>query len=202
MDWKCCGFRQLTADQLYLILRARNTVLVVEDAHVHLDIDGKDEYALHVFALETGDKGPSIGAYARLLPGDEFDPEVRIDKFLTSATRRDDSTPEQLIHQALSLARQHWPSAPIRIHAPKYHEAFYERFGFRKADGPFLEHGMPYIGMVFSPRAAAKTLRGLLRAVRGGASDSHQQYDGQALPSGADSATLSQPMPADSGVNR
>lgn len=209
MDWKCCEFRQLSSDELYLILRARNAVLIVEDAHVHLDIDGKDEHALHVFALERVGGEPSIGAYARLTPGDDIDPEAMIDRFLTSATRRDDDTADRLIEHALDAARQRWPHAPVRIHSPIYHEAFYERFGFRKVDGPFLEHGMPYIGMVHNSRAATKSVLGLLRAVRGGATADAAEPAAQPAESAQadghaeeEHYALSSHLPADSGANR
>jgi ElaA protein len=205
MDWKCCEFRQLSSDELYLILRARNTVLVVEDAHVHLDIDGKDEHAVHVYALDDVDGELSVGAYARLLPGDDVDPETMIDKFLTSAARRDDNTAGRLLEHALDAAQARWPQAPIRIHSPIYHEAFYERYGFRKADGPFLEHGMPYIGMMHNVRSAQKTVRGLLRAVRGNAAaDALAARDTAhaSAPTDDEHYALSARLPADSGVNR
>lgn len=211
MDWKCCEFGQLSSDELYLILRVRNTVLVVEQAHVHLDIDGKDEHALHVFALDTHDRERSVDAYARLLPGDDVDPETIIDKFLTSTARRDDDTAEQLLQRALGHARERWPDAPVRIHSPIRREAFYAKFGFRKVDGPFLEHGMPYIGMVHSMCHAGKPTRGLLRGVRGfveplaGALGSAVQPN-QSMRADAraeqDLYAFSPRLPADSGVNR
>jgi predicted GNAT family N-acyltransferase len=208
MDWKCYEFRELSSIELYLILRARNAVLVVEDAHVHLDIDGKDEHALHVFALDADGGEPSVSAYARLMPGDDVDPEAMIDKFLTSAARRDDDTANQLLEHALAAARERWPDTPVRINSPIYHEAFYERFGFRKVDGPFLEHGMPYIGMVHSTRGATKSsVRNLLRAVRGSAADSVTEPVAQpAEPAGSrapdERYAFSPSLPADSGVNR
>jgi predicted GNAT family N-acyltransferase len=211
MDWKCCEFGQLSSDELYLLLRARNAVLVVENAHVHLDIDGKDKQALHVFAIDTRAQQRSVEGYARLLPGDDIDPETIIDKFLTSAARRDDDTAEQLLRRALSHARERWPGAPVRIHSPIYREAFYSRFGFRKVDGPFLEHGMPYIGMIHSMRDTTLPSRGLLRGVRGlvepvaGAMGSVTQ-PARAVRADArtesDAYAFSSRLHADSGVNR
>lgn len=69
MEWHCCEFEHLSAVDLYAILRARNTVLVVEDAHTHLDIDGKDAGALHVYATVRNGDAVEVAAYARLLPG-------------------------------------------------------------------------------------------------------------------------------------
>jgi ElaA protein len=159
MNWKCSDFEHLSTKELYSILRERSTVFIVEYAHIHLDIDDKDETALHVFLLESayelgntlGDTRPQIGAYARLLPGDELDPEVIIDKLLTSSTRRDDDTHERLVTHALAAAQTAWPGRPVHVSVPTQQENFYEVFGFRKTVGPFLEHGMPYLSMAWNP---------------------------------------------------
>lgn len=148
MDWKCCEFGQLSSAEIYQILRARNAILVVEDAHMHQDIDGKDASAVHVFAVDTVGGESLVVAYARLRPGDEVDPEAMIDKSLTHTTRRDDDTADRLIERTLAAAHERWPQAPVRTHSPVHRETFYKRFGFRKADGPFLQHGMPFIGMI------------------------------------------------------
>ncbi|MFM0592492.1 MULTISPECIES: GNAT family N-acetyltransferase [Paraburkholderia] len=148
MDWKCCEFTQLTSVEIYLILRARNAILVVDDAHMHQDIDGKDENAVHVFALDTVQGESLVVAYARLRPGDEVDPEATIEKQLTHTTHRDDDTVDRLIEHVLSAASERWPHAPLRTHSPVHRESFYKRFGFSKVDGPFLQHGMPFIGMI------------------------------------------------------
>ena len=153
MEWKCSEFEHLTAHELYSILRVRSSVFVVEHAHIHLDIDDKDDTALHVFALEPElDAGPDalkIAAYARLLPGDEQDPEIIIDKVLTTPKRRDDNTHDLLVTHTMAAAQTVWPNHPIHINVATHQEDIYASFGFRKAVGPFLEHGQPYIGMVW-----------------------------------------------------
>jgi ElaA protein len=93
-------------------------------------------------------------AYARLRPGDHEDPDVVIDKILTSPARRGDGTAEMLIERALQAVAQHWPGRLVRVTAPVGLKCFYEQFGFRKTEGPFLEHGSPYIGLTYSQRHA------------------------------------------------
>ncbi|WP_322042731.1 GNAT family N-acetyltransferase [Paraburkholderia sp. J67] len=154
MNWKTLEFDQLTPRDLYLIMRARSAVFVVEQAHVCLDADGRDEQALHLFAMqESGGPMPLI-AYARLLPGDAEDPEVMIDKVLTSPTRRGDGTAEQLIEHALRVIAQRWAGITVRVSAPVGLKSFYEQFGFRKTEGPFLEYGVAYIGLTRRQRGA------------------------------------------------
>jgi ElaA protein len=148
MDWKCCYFDQLEPRDLYMLMRARSAIFVVEQSYVHLDLDGRDQTALHVFATEWSLAPMPIVAYARVLPGDEHDPEVQIDKLFTSPYRRGDGTAEQLLQRVREAIVEHWPGAPMRVNVPSYLKSFYESVGFKKADGPYLDRGQPHIGMV------------------------------------------------------
>jgi ElaA protein len=162
MNWKTLEFEQLTARELYLLMRARSAVFVVEQAHVYLDADGRDEHALHVFASEDMARPMPIIAYARVQPGDAEDPEVIIDKVLTSPARRGDGTAELLIERVLLAIAERWPGRAVRVAAPVGLRSFYEQFGFRKSEGPFLDHGVPFIGFVRPARknlSVADTLR-------------------------------------------
>lgn len=167
MNWKTLEFEQLTAREMYLILRARSAVFIVEQSHVYLDADGRDEAALHVFAVEDMSRPMPIQAYARVLPGDAEDPEVVIDKVLTSPARRGDGTAELLIERVLQASVERWPGRAVRVAAPLGLRGFYEQFGFRKTEGPFLEHGVPFIGLT-RPPYGSKPLAGSQRRERNG----------------------------------
>ncbi|MEQ5838208.1 GNAT family N-acetyltransferase [Paraburkholderia acidicola] len=160
MNWKTLEFEALTAREMYLILRARSAVFVVEQSHVCLDADGHDDTALHVFATEDMSRPMPILAYARIKPGDAEDPEVTIDKVLTSPARRGDGTAEILIERALHAIAERWPGWVARVSAPVGLRGFYEQFGFRKSEGPFLEHGVPFIGLTRPARGVPPRLRG------------------------------------------
>ena len=169
INWKTLEFEQLTARELYLILRARSAVFVVEQSRVHLDADGRDEGALHVFAVESANRTMPILAYARVQQGDLEDPEVVIEKVLTSPGRRGDGTAEMLIERALREIAARWPGRGVRVTAQVGLKSFYEQFGFRKTEGPFLEHGVPFIGLTRSSRADQSRF-GAARRERGGLS--------------------------------
>ncbi|WP_233850123.1 GNAT family N-acetyltransferase [Paraburkholderia sp. HD33-4] len=154
MNWKTLEFDQLSARELYVLLRARSAVFVVEQSHVCLDADGRDEHALHVFAADDMARPMPILAYARVQPGDSEDPEVRIDKVLTSPLRRGDGTAEMLIERVLEAVAERWPGRATRVSAPVGLRGFYEQFGFRKSEGPYLEHGVPFIGLTRQVRAS------------------------------------------------
>ena len=161
INWKTLEFEQLTARELYLILRARSAVFVVEQSRVHLDADGRDEGALHVFAVESANRTMPILAYARVQQGDLEDPEVVIEKVLTSPGRRGDGTAEMLIERVLGVIADSWPARGIRVTAPVQLREFYEQFGFRKTEGPYLEHGVPHIGLTRRARMAKSQYNGV-----------------------------------------
>jgi hypothetical protein len=54
------------------------------------------------------------------------------------------------------------------VSAPLGLRDFYEQFGFRKTEGPYLEHGEPFIGLTRQVRGSP-TLFGLRRRERDGA---------------------------------
>jgi len=168
MNWKTLDFEQLSARELYLILRARSAVFVVEQSHVCLDADGHDENALHVFAVEDMARPMPILAYARLQPGDAEDPEITIDKVLTSPLRRGDGTAELLLERVLQAIAERCPGHAARVSAPLGLRDFYEQFGFRKTEGPYLEHGVPFIGLTRQVRGS-QPLFGTRRRERDGA---------------------------------
>jgi ElaA protein len=151
MNWKALGFAQMSAREIYLILRARSAVFVVERSCVYLDADGHDETALHVFAVEDMSLPMPVIAYARIQSGDSEDPEVLIDRVLTSPARRGDGTAEMLIERVLQVIAERWPACAVRVTAPVGLRAFYERFGFRKSEGPFLDHGTAFIVLTRRP---------------------------------------------------
>ncbi|AVR13730.1 drug:proton antiporter [Burkholderia vietnamiensis] len=194
MEWHCCEFEHLSAVDLYAILRARNAVLVVEDAHTHLDIDGKDAGALHVYATQRHGDAAEVAAYARILPGDDIDPDVVIDKVLTSEACRDDDTLEHLLERALTAAHAAWPDAALRTHVPAARQAFYKQFGFRKAYGPFLHQGAPFVGMIRPAQRAAGALRQLLSRAVSVQRDRNEEARADGRAHGR--------LAADSGANR
>jgi ElaA protein len=147
MNWKTLDFEQITARELYLILRARSAVFVVEHSDVHLDPDGRDETSLHVFAVDDISRSMPVIAYARLHEGSADAPEIVVDKILTSPLRRRDGTAEALIERVLATVADRWPGRDVRLLAPVGLRGFYEAFGFRKTDGPFVTRGVRLIAL-------------------------------------------------------
>jgi len=133
MNWTTLMFDQLSARELYLIMRARSAVFVVEAARVHLDADGLDEGALHVFAHEDMTRAMPICAYGRIRPGETAYQDVVIDKMLTSPAHRRDGMADALFDHLLRVIDARWPRHRVSALAPLAQRARYERFGFRRA---------------------------------------------------------------------
>jgi ElaA protein len=157
MNWKSLDFEQITARELYLILRARSAVFVVEQSHVHLDPDGRDETSVHVFAVEDISRSMPVVAYARLHESSTGAAEVVVDKILTSPLRRCDGTAEALIERVLAAAGERWPGRGVRLLAPVSLRGFYEAFGFRKNEEPFITRGVRVIGLMRKSRHSGQT---------------------------------------------
>jgi ElaA protein len=152
MNWKTLDFEQITARELYLILRARSAVFVVEQSRVHLDPDGRDEAALHVFAVDDILRSMPVIAYARLREAPGAPPEVVVDRILTSPLRRGDGTAEALMERVLAAAGERWPGRAVRLLAHADLLGFYEAYGFRVVEGPFIEHGARLISLMRKSR--------------------------------------------------
>jgi ElaA protein len=54
----------------------------------------------------------------------------------------------------LQAIAERWAARVVRVTAPVSLRGFYEQFGFRKTEGPFLEHGVPFIGLTCQLRGA------------------------------------------------
>jgi len=84
MNWILKTFNELTTTELYVILKLRSEIFVVEQNCVYQDLDDKDQIALHFFTEKEG----KILAYARLFkPGDCFK-ESSIGRVVVSSSQR------------------------------------------------------------------------------------------------------------------
>lgn len=62
--WKVKNFEELSINELYELLKARQEVFIVEQTCYYLDADGYDDKALHLWAESDG----KIVAYCRTIP--------------------------------------------------------------------------------------------------------------------------------------
>ena len=128
-------FQELTADELYELLRLRAEVFVVEQTCVYQDLDGKDRAALHLLLRE----GETLQAYARVLPAGTAFPTAGLGRAVVAA--------------GIRAAREKLGAEEITIEAQSYVRGLYEGFGFRQSSEEFLEDGIPHIQMKWKLQA-------------------------------------------------
>lgn len=148
LKWKCKHFNELTAAELYRILRLRTEVFILEQNCLYQDVDGKDVKSFHLFA--TGNDGEVL-AYARVLPPGISYTEVSIGRVVTSPKVRGTGAGKELMKQVMSMIDQQFPGSPIRISAQSYLVNFYAGFGFITQGEDYLEDDIPHRQMLYTP---------------------------------------------------
>lgn len=144
--WHCKPFSELTAKELYKILKLRNEVFVVEQNCAYLDTDEKDYKALHLFAEIDNE----IAAYARLLPQGISYKDASIGRVVTAASYRNVRLGKTLMQKAIDTTLSFFGTNSIRISAQSYLIKFYSNLGFRIVSDEYLEDDIPHVEMLLT----------------------------------------------------
>ena len=135
-------FGELTADELYRILKLRAEVFVVEQNCPYLDPDGLDRDALHVW-LEDGE---GIAAYLRVMDRGVESGYVSIGRVV--AARRRCGLGSRVLALGIRAAEEQFGAEAIYLEAQTYARGLYEKQGFRQISEEFLLDGIPHIRML------------------------------------------------------
>jgi ElaA protein len=138
-------FSELTAAELYELLRIRSEVFVVEQDCVYQDLDDDDQPAVHLWLSE----GERIVAICRVCPAGTHMEEVSIGRVIT--TERGKGYGKRMMLAGIGAAREHFGATRIDIEAQEYAKGFYEQVGFRQSSEPFMLDGIPHIRMTWTP---------------------------------------------------
>jgi ElaA protein len=143
IGWEIRAFKELSAGELYNVLRLRSEVFVVEQNCVYQDIDNKDQKALHLIGSCDG----QIIAYARLFkPGDYFD-DASIGRVVIDSHYREKKWGHDLMRKAIGAISLYFNENKITISAQSYLKAFYSQHGFKHIGEEYLEDDIPHIRM-------------------------------------------------------
>jgi ElaA protein len=141
-EWR--RFDELTAGELYELLRFRQSIFVVEQACAYPDLDGLDQNASHLSArLADG-----LIGYLRLTAITDPPPIVRIGRVAVSRSLRQGGVGRMLMEKALILCRECFPLQAIALGAQAPLVPFYERFGFAATSEPYDDFGVSHVEMV------------------------------------------------------
>lgn len=136
---------EFSARELYALLKLRVDVFVVEQECAYAELDGRDESALHLRLMQSGD----LMAAARILPPADGN-APRIGRVVVSPDHRGKHLGHALMREALSLCHLHFPEWEIAISAQSYLLEFYSSLGFVRVSEEYVEDGIPHIDMVRS----------------------------------------------------
>jgi ElaA protein len=141
-EWR--RFDELTASQLYELLRFRQSIFVVEQASAYPDLDGLDQSSRHLVArLES-----ELIGYLRLTATTGPPPLLRIGRVAVSSSLRRGGLGRMLIEKALILCRDRFPLQAIALGAQVPLMPFYESFGFATTSEPYDDFGVAHVEIV------------------------------------------------------
>lgn len=143
LQWKIKSFEDLSVRELYEMLRLRSEIFVVEQNCVYLDLDGKDQEALHLL----GEFDNKIVAHSRLFkPGVSFE-NASIGRVVVDFNFRNRKWGHHLMRESIAGIKNHFGETKITIGAQLYLKKFYESHGFTQTSTMYLEDAIPHIQM-------------------------------------------------------
>lgn len=138
------SFPELTAAELYEILRTREAVFIVEQTCPYPEADGRDYDAVHYFYREPDGR---VAAYLRLYPKAGEPGTIQVGRVVTAGTARGTGLGRRILHESVQYAIEKMGAERLYLEAQTYAIGFYRKEGFAVCSGEFLEDGIPHVRM-------------------------------------------------------
>lgn len=142
------AFEELSSQELYDVLKLRSEVFHMEQQALYLDIDAKDQKALHVVSMKKG----TLIAYARIFDRDAYFETASIGRVVVAKKERNQNYGHALVDFAIASIEKHFGQTTVRISAQRHLQKFYEFHRFVAFGPVYLEDGIPHIGMLRSDK--------------------------------------------------
>ena len=146
MNFQIKKFEDLTADEIYEILRIRSEVFVVEQNCAFQDCDNDDQNSYHIFTAEND----RIVSYLRVLKRGISYNEISIGRVLVAKDHRGKGVAKELLIKAIEFIENTLNECEIRISAQEYLKEFYSSLGFEISSDMYLEDEIPHIEMYYN----------------------------------------------------
>ena len=144
LDFKWSRLEDMSTLELFEIIKARETVFVVEQQCAYQETDDMDLQSWHLAASIEG----QLAAYVRVVsPGIKYD-QPSIGRVMTVSRFRNLKIGRSLMNEAIRFTEEKYPSMGIKIGAQVYLRKFYESLGFEPVSESYDEDGIPHIDMV------------------------------------------------------
>ncbi len=141
MDFVAKNFHELTAQEIYEILKARAEIFIVEQGMRYQDMDDVDYGSLHCFLW----KNDTVAAYLRAFYTDDTRRTVRIGRVLTRCHGMGHG--RELMEKSIPAIREKLPCDNISMHSQSHAKGFYEKLGFVCVSDAFLEEKVWHVAM-------------------------------------------------------
>ncbi len=132
-------FSELSATELYEIIKSRAEIFLLEQNIVCQDLDDTDYNSLHCFFFD----GKRVTAYLRAFSSAED--TVTIGRVLT--LKHGQGLGSELMKKSIEEIQKRFACKKISVHAQKQAAQFYEKLGFSVVSDEFLEEGVIHITM-------------------------------------------------------
>lgn len=141
MRWQIKTFAQMSATEMYGVMKLRQDVFIVEQMCPFPDLDNKDVHCHHLWAEHEQE----IVAYLRLVPPSLLDEQaVSFGRVCTAPSARSGGIGRELVLNGLVELKRLYPEWRCEIGAQTYLTSFYQSVGFRIHGEPYLEDGIPH----------------------------------------------------------
>ena len=135
-------FDELSARELYAILKLRVDVFVAEQNCPYHELDDRDQDAVHVW-LEDID---GILAYLRIMDKGVESEYVSLGRVVTAKRHKGLGT--RILSEGIRIANDIFHTDTLYLEAQTYAVPFYETAGFQVISEPFMEDGIPHVKML------------------------------------------------------
>lgn len=144
LDFKWSRIENLSALELFTIIKARESVFVVEQQCPYQETDDMDLYSWHLAASINN----QLAAYVRVVdPGIKYE-QPSIGRVMTISEFRNLKIGRSLMNEAIRFTEEQYSQMGIKIGAQVYLQKFYESLGFEAVSEPYDEDGIPHIDMI------------------------------------------------------
>lgn len=136
-------FDELTKKELYAILKFRMEIFIVEQKCFYLDLDDKDQSAIHFLTTEQ----EKLIAYSRVNI-DSLNKIAKIQRVCVDKDYRKHQLGSQLITGILEYLNATADILSVELNAQSHLQHFYEKQGFKMIGKPFDDAGILHVKMI------------------------------------------------------
>lgn len=143
MQWiHTSDLHEISANDLYQILKLRQDVFIIEQNCIYEDIDNLDPDSEHIFCKDDD----NIIAYSRIVPAGKKFNYPSIGRIVINKSFRGEGYGKEIVQRSLTILSEREVRTVI-IEAQNHLRGFYKSLGFEKISAPYEVDGILHIKM-------------------------------------------------------